>query len=91
MSDTPRTDAEAWPLEHANLDVEQVVSADFARTLERELAAALLRLEAWSYVHIGAATYDPPPEFLARCGWNPAPDAAVGVSGANSGTSTIAR
>lgn len=45
MSDTPRTDAAQFPVEewaHHGLGCEdEVVTADFARQLERELAAAL--------------------------------------------------
>lgn len=39
MSDTPRTDAEAHRVDHGPKWYEEVVSADFARQLERELAA----------------------------------------------------
>ena len=38
MSDTPRTDVAEWRTNFAN---ERVVDADFARQLERELAAAI--------------------------------------------------
>jgi hypothetical protein len=41
MSDTPRTDAEAWEVfSSCATEIDVVVEADFARTLERELAAA---------------------------------------------------
>lgn len=36
MSDTPRTDSESW---RDNEEFDEVVSADFARQLERELNA----------------------------------------------------
>ena len=38
MNDTPRTDVAEWRTNFAN---ERVVHADFARQLERELAAAI--------------------------------------------------
>tara|TARA_R110000868_G_scaffold161265_1_gene391309 strand:- start:521 stop:658 length:138 start_codon:yes stop_codon:yes gene_type:complete len=40
MSDTPRTDAHRLPINSHTLPVD-VVYADFARELERELAAAI--------------------------------------------------
>lgn len=44
QSDTPRTDAEAVPWEEASfLGSKEVVSASFARELERELASAKAR------------------------------------------------
>jgi len=45
-SDTPRTDAKAY-----SGDWEQVVSADFARVLERELADVKVRLKASDKSH----------------------------------------
>ena len=48
MSDTPRTDVEA---EENGLN--RVVSADFARQLERELAEAQRKLEVWSLRYAG--------------------------------------
>ena len=48
MSDTPRTDVEA---EENGLN--RVVSADFARQLERELAEAQRNLEVWSLRYAG--------------------------------------
>lgn len=57
MSDTPRTDAEPWinryPEYHDGAT--QYVKADFARTLERELAEARAEIERLS-VAIQAAT-----------------------------------
>ena len=41
MSNTPRTDAATVRMERLDGDIDEVVSADFARTLERELIAAL--------------------------------------------------
>lgn len=56
MSDTPRTDEEAFKFEHANLDEEEVVNADFARELERAnavlLAAAKTILDQFSTEHL---------------------------------------
>ena len=40
MSNTPRTDAATVRMERLDGDIDEVVSADFARTLERELIAA---------------------------------------------------
>jgi hypothetical protein len=40
MSNTPRTDAALVRMERLDGDIDEVVSADFARTLERELIAA---------------------------------------------------
>ena len=48
MSDTPRTDVEA---EENGLN--RVVSADFARQLERELAESQRKLEVWSLRYAG--------------------------------------
>lgn len=45
MSDTPRTDAEMNRVQYTNESVEQV--ATFARTLERELTAAISAEEDW--------------------------------------------
>ncbi len=49
MSDTPRTDDALWTIQpdydHCGNDPEDVVDADFARQLERELAAALARVK----------------------------------------------
>lgn len=42
MSDTPRTDSESW---RDNEEFDEVVSADFARQLERELNSVLQSLE----------------------------------------------
>ena len=40
MSNTPRTDAATVRMERLDGDIDEVVSADFARQLERELIAA---------------------------------------------------
>ena len=40
MSNTPRTDAATVRMERLDGDIDEVVSADFARTLERELIEA---------------------------------------------------
>ena len=52
MSDTPRTDARIVLSRHNRPDA-QVVSADFARQLERELAEAQRKLEVWSLRYAG--------------------------------------
>lgn len=43
MSNTPRTDAATVRMERLDGDIDEVVSADFARQLERELIAATNR------------------------------------------------
>jgi hypothetical protein len=44
MSDTPRTDTEAFAADDSCYDV---VQADFARDLEREVEALCAEVEAW--------------------------------------------
>jgi hypothetical protein len=44
MSNTPRTDAATVRMERLDGDIDEVVSADFARTLERELIDIKQRL-----------------------------------------------
>jgi len=46
MSNTPRTDAATVRMERLDGDIDEVVSADFARTLERENADLLEKLRA---------------------------------------------
>ena len=54
MSDTPRTDAGVVQMERLDGDIDEVVSAYFARTLERELIAARSATEE---IAIGHARY----------------------------------
>ena len=55
MSDTPRTDATAWQARYNHSsDTTYYVEADFARQLERELAAALKLLGEWKYEYGGS-------------------------------------
>jgi len=51
MSNTPRTDAAMVRMERLDGDIDEVVSADFAKRLEGHLAAAETQLqEAWAQV-----------------------------------------
>lgn len=55
MSNTPRTDAATVRMERLDGDIDEVVSADFARTLERELIEAR---SATGETAIGHARYE---------------------------------
>lgn len=65
MSDTPRTDAAEYPVwSEANQGMgeeyaEQVVDAEFARDLERELAAALAEIERLKAKNVRPSDFRP--------------------------------
>ena len=63
MSNTPRTDAATVRMERLDGDIDEVVSAYFARTLERELIAARSATGApvaWMYEESGERMFGHP-------------------------------
>ena len=79
MSDTPRTDANTWATGEERLaEKTDVVDADFARELERELAAAIKQRDEarrmWcriiSLQRRGAGENFAPEDIAVEYGWD---------------------
>ena len=69
MSNTPRTDAATVRMERLDGDIDEVVSADFARTLERELIAARSTTGApvaWMYEENGENMFGHPDGYRPK-------------------------
>ena len=69
MSNTPRTDAATVRMERLDGDIDEVVSADFARTLERELIAARSATGepvAWMYEENGENMFGHPDGYRPK-------------------------
>jgi hypothetical protein len=74
MSDTPRTDEAQWTMRpgqnyFAASEEQQLVSAHFARTLERELAASQANVDRLFALHAAEKSKREEAEAKMRAGW----------------------